>query len=90
MGEILETTESLCPVCLDKIEAFKLKEGNNIYMVKKCEEHGEFRTIIWRGLPRYERWRRPKTSAYPPKTYMEVSKGCPYDCGLCGEHRQHT
>jgi Predicted Fe-S oxidoreductases len=22
--------------------------------------------------------------------YTEVSKGCPHDCGLCSEHRQHT
>lgn len=90
MTEVLGVTESLCPICLKKIEATKVKEGNDVYMVKECSEHGEFRTIIWRGLPKYERWKRPKTPAYTSKTYTEVSKGCPYDCGLCEEHRQHT
>lgn len=90
MGEILGVTESLCPICLERIKAFKVKEDNDVYMVKQCEEHGEFRTIIWRGFPSYERWKRPKTPAYPQKTYTKTSKGCPYDCGLCEEHRQHT
>lgn len=90
MKEVIETTESLCPICLNKLKAFKVKEVNNIYLEKKCEKHGEFRTIIWRGLPKYEKWKRPKTPAYPKKTFVETSKGCPYDCGLCSEHRQHT
>lgn len=82
-------TESLCPVCLSKVNAAKVKKGNDIYMVKNYEQHGAFSTIIWRGPPSYERWKRPKTPANP-FTYTQVKKGCPYDCGLCKEHRQHT
>lgn len=90
MSKTIARTESLCPICLEKIEAFKVKEGDNIYMVKDCEKHGKFKTIIWRGSPKYEKWKRPKTPAYPPITYTSVSRGCPFDCGLCSEHRQHT
>lgn len=90
MGEILETTQSLCPICLARIEAYKVKEDGKIYMVKRCNEHGEFKTILWRGHPNYEDWKRPKTPAYPLNPFTEVSKGCPYDCGLCYDHRQHT
>lgn len=90
MKNIIETTKSLCPSCMKKLKAFKVKEGNSIYLEKECEEHGKFRTILWRGSPKYERWKRPKTPAYPKKTFVESSKGCPYDCGLCSEHRQHT
>lgn len=90
MENIIGETGSLCPVCLKKIKAFKIQEDDNIYMLKNCKEHGDFKTIIWRGSPKYEKWKRPKTPAYPPVNYTEISKGCPYDCGLCSEHRQHT
>ena len=26
----------------------------------------------------------------PPEFGVEPDKGCPYDCGLCTEHEQHT
>ncbi len=90
MGDILGRTQSLCPVCLKKIDALKVKEDDTVYMVKECEDHGQFKTKIWKGSPRYERWKRPKTPAYPGRTFTEVEKGCPFDCGLCNDHRQHT
>ena len=58
--------------------------------MKSCSEHGEFQTILWRGEPLYEEWKRHKTPAYPLNPFTMVSKGCPHDCGLCNDHRQHT
>ena len=83
-------TESLCPVCFKRIEAKKIREGDRLFMVKTCPEHGDFKTVIWREGPEYESWRRPKTPAFPAKAFTQVDKGCPYDCGLCPSHRQHT
>lgn len=90
MLEIIKETESLCPECLKVVSAVISKKDNNIYLTKKCDEHGTFETVIWRGEPKYEEWVRPKSAAYPKKPDTEVLKGCPYDCGLCSEHRQHT
>ena len=43
-------TMSVCPVCLAKIPAKKaVGEDGNIYMEKRCWEHGSFRTLIWEG-----------------------------------------
>lgn len=89
-GEIIDKTESLCPVCMEKIAAQKFKEGNNVYLLKKCELHGEFKTLIWKGSPDIESWIREKIPTTPKKSFVEVDKGCPYDCGLCDNHRQHT
>lgn len=83
-------TESLCPVCLKRIEAKKVREGDQVFMVKTCPEHGDFKTIIWRDDPNYGSWRRSKTPAFPAKAFTQVDKGCPFDCGLCPRHRQHT
>jgi hypothetical protein len=35
-------------------------------------------------------WKRPKTPSQPPVCFTEVDKGCPFDCGLCPEHGQHS
>lgn len=83
-------TESLCPICLKKIEASILTEGESSYMVKTCPEHGTFQTVLWRGGMPMEEWIRSKERAYIENAITQVEKGCPFDCGLCEEHRQHT
>jgi uncharacterized radical SAM superfamily Fe-S cluster-containing enzyme len=85
-------TESLCPVCLQKIPARHVLVNEAIYMQKTCEKHGDFSTVIWRGQsePYYFSWEKSKWPTHPQKCLTEVEKGCPYDCGLCAEHRQQT
>lgn len=88
--KVIKTTQSICPVCLKTIDAEVIRKDNNIYLIKNCEEHGYFETIMWRRNPDYETWKRPKSPAYPKVPYTKVTNGCPHDCGLCSEHRQHT
>ena len=83
-------TESLCPVCLKRIKATRLLHGDEVFMVKECKDHGSFRTVIWRGEPSMSEWRRSKPPAHPDLCYGTVEKGCPFDCGLCEAHEQHT
>lgn len=87
---VISKTESLCPICLRKIEARKIEEGNETYLQKECDTHGNFKTIIWRGSPKIDSWVRNKIHSHPKMPFTEVEKGCPFDCGLCEEHRQHT
>jgi uncharacterized radical SAM superfamily Fe-S cluster-containing enzyme len=84
----LNETESLCPVCLKRIKATRLLNGDEVLMVKECEDHGSFRTVIWRGEPPMSKWRRPKPPVHPDLCYAVVEKGCPFDCGLCEAHMQ--
>ena len=93
MGSVMEnaglnTTESLCPVCLKRIGAKRLFQGDEVYQVKDCEEHGSFKTLIWRGEPPMATWRRPKPPVHPELCYGTVDRGCPFDCGLCSAHEQ--
>lgn len=83
-------TESLCPHCFRKIPARIVPRGKKVYMEKTCPEHSSFRTILWRGEPAMDAWQRPKIPAPIHYPNTEVEKGCPYDCGICPEHRQHT
>ncbi|WP_306535864.1 radical SAM (seleno)protein TrsS [Geobacter sp.] len=83
-----DVTESLCPVCLKRITATRLLQGDEVFQDKTCEEHGHFRTLIWRGEPSMAQWRRPKPPVHPDICYGTVDKGCPFDCGLCSAHEQ--
>lgn len=85
-----EQTESLCPVCLRRLPAYRVRRGDTTYLVKRCALHGEFRTPVWRGAPAFDQWRRPKIPVQPPALFTAVDKGCPFDCGLCGAHRQRS
>ena len=84
----MNETESLCPVCLRRIKATRLMQGDDVFIVKECSDHGRFRTLIWRGEPSMSEWRRPKAPVHPEICYGAVEKGCPFDCGLCEAHRQ--
>jgi len=90
-GTILGITESVCPVCLERIAAERVAANDAVYLRKSCSEHGEFNTVIWRGLSAYESWGSAvRGPSPPPVCTSQVAKGCPFDCGLCPDHRQHT
>ena len=84
----LNETESVCPVCLKRIKATRQLQGDEVFLIKECENHGSFRTVLWRGKPSMAEWQRPKPPVHPDLCYGTVEKGCPFDCGLCEAHRQ--
>ena len=84
-------TMSVCPVCLARIPAVKtVGEDGNLYLEKKCWEHGPFRTLIWEGdLESYVNWSSGESNdAVTPVHAVVPEKGCPYDCGLCQNHER--
>ena len=88
---IIGKTMSVCPVCLNRIPADKVAgEDGNLYMEKRCFEHGSFRTLIWEGdLESYEAWAAGDAGGkVTPVRATEAEKGCPYDCGLCQNHER--
>lgn len=96
MNDPRSTTQSLCPVCLRRIPARRLRSGATVLLDKNCPEHGNFQTPIWRGEPDFEGWPRPKRdSGRSPTSVLPIQPGarqggCPFDCGLCPSHRQRT
>jgi hypothetical protein len=82
--------DSLCPICLRKLDAHMQDEDTTIYMYKECPEHGIFKTVVWRGKTSIREWIRTKERAYIKNPITDVAQGCPFDCGLCSSHRQHT
>jgi uncharacterized radical SAM superfamily Fe-S cluster-containing enzyme len=87
---VLSRTSSLCPECLRLVPATRYLDGQDVYMRKTCPEHGEFKTVLWRGDPSCQAWVRPKIPYVIKKPATKAEQGCPFDCGLCPEHRQQT
>jgi len=84
-----DPTASLCPHCLERIPARRVAEGDSVFLEKTCPVHGVFRARIWKGPPDLGRWHRPRipllAGGHTPRL-----KGCPFDCGLCPDHRQRS
>ncbi|NTU85990.1 MAG: radical SAM protein, partial [Chloroflexales bacterium] len=89
-NQVLAETESVCPQCLARIPAQRVARGDDVYLRKACPEHGLFETVIWRGPPALATWVQPKAPSFPAAPLTRVTRGCPFDCGLCPEHQQHS
>lgn len=90
-GVSLGLTESVCPVCLRRVAAERIAQGDAVYLRKSCPEHGVSKTVIWRGIASYASWGAgPRTASRPAVCGSAVDRGCPFDCGLCPDHQQHT
>jgi hypothetical protein len=84
-------TLSLCPICLKRIDAKIVFEGSRVFMLKRCPEHGRSKVLIADDAEYYKNIRNyNKPSETPHKFNTTTDYGCPYDCGLCPDHEQHS
>lgn len=84
-------TISLCPVCLRRIEAKIVFEHGKVWMLKTCPDHGFHKVVIATDVAYYKNIRNyNKPSETPLQFGNGVHYGCPYDCGLCVDHEQHS
>jgi uncharacterized radical SAM superfamily Fe-S cluster-containing enzyme len=86
-----ELTNSLCSTCLRKVEAKVIFQEGRVYLVKHCPEHKQEKVLISTDAEYYQFSRRAlKPGTMPRKFNTEIERGCPYDCGLCPDHEQHS
>lgn len=84
-------TVSLCPECLRRIDAKIVFEDGKVYMLKTCPDHGFHKVVVASDIEYYKNIRNyNKASETPLKFNNKVHHGCPYDCGLCTDHEQHS
>ena len=88
---VYETTRSLCPVCRRVIDADVFIWGGTVFLMKHCPEHGDSEALVSSDATWFQSARRYDKPGTTPRLYArEVERGCPDDCGLCPDHRQHT
>jgi uncharacterized radical SAM superfamily Fe-S cluster-containing enzyme len=86
-----ELTNSLCGVCLRKVEAKVIFQDGNVYLHKWCPEHRFQKVLISTDIEYYKLSRQTlKAGQMPLKFNTPIQYGCPYDCGLCPDHEQHS
>lgn len=84
-------TLSLCPECLKRIDAKIVFEDGQVFMLKRCPEHGNSRVLIADDIAYYKNTRNYNKPSEIPHTFnTKTHFGCPYDCGLCPDHEQHS
>jgi hypothetical protein len=86
-----ELTNSVCTTCYRKVEAKIVFQDDAVYMHKRCPRHGFEKVLISTDIEYYKRSRLTlKPGQLPLKFNTPIKYGCPYDCGLCPDHEQHS
>ncbi|MEV4883171.1 radical SAM protein [Chitinophaga ginsengisegetis] len=84
-------TLSICSTCLRRVDAKVIFEDEKVFMIKHCPHHGKEKVLIATDIDYYKNTRNyNKPSEAPLKTNTSTHYGCPYDCGLCKDHEQHS
>ncbi|POS01697.1 hypothetical protein Q361_10821 [Flavobacterium croceum DSM 17960] len=84
-------TKSICPECLELIDAKIVFQDEKVWMLKNCKTHGDSKVMLADDIAYYKQIRNyNKQSEIPLKFNTKVHYGCPYDCGLCTDHEQHS
>ena len=86
----LGTTESLCPECLRVVRAKIIERRGRVYFRKRCPQHGEREDFVCSDTRLYDQLEYTVPSRLPNEFGVLPNRGCPFDCGLCTEHEQHT
>jgi hypothetical protein len=87
----LELTNSICSICLRKVEAKVVSQDERVYLLKHCPEHGAQKVLISSDESYYRVCRGTMKAGQLPLRFNTPFKyGCPYDCGLCPDHEQHS
>jgi 7,8-dihydro-6-hydroxymethylpterin dimethyltransferase len=84
-------TTSLCPECLALVPAKIIMDEGNVYYLKRCKTHGVSKALVATDIAYYKLMQDYiKPGDRPLHFQTRTEEGCPYDCGLCPDHEQHS
>ena len=82
---------TMCEECLQLVPAKVIRDGDNVYYQKRCSDHGVQKTLVSTDADYFLAaidYLKPGDLPLQPQT--KIDYGCPYDCGLCPDHEQHS
>lgn len=85
--EILkDKTKSICPECFKELQAMVYEEGNQVFLVKECPEHGKFEILIEKDAEFYKRimhkeFRKERIPFL--KLALPITHQCNLSCQVC-------
>lgn len=87
----MKTTSSICPDCHIVLPARLFEKDGKVMITKTCPNHGYYEDVYWSD---FREWRRARKYTVVgegienPRTSR--LNGCPYDCGICPNHKSQT
>jgi 7,8-dihydro-6-hydroxymethylpterin dimethyltransferase len=83
---------TICSTCYRKLEGKIVFEDGRVFLLKRCPQHGSEKILLADDVDYYRRCREVfiKPPEMPAHYNTPVQWGCPYDCGLCTDHEQHS
>ena len=87
-----DSAVSICATCFRRVDAKILIEDDRVFLQKRCPQHGPARVLISDDAAYYRQCREVfiKKPEMPHRRNTPLRYGCPYDCGLCPDHEQHS
>ena len=67
-----------------------IERGGRVYFRKHCPTHGLREDFVCSDAAAFDRNEFLTPGKLPAAMGVEPNLGCPFDCGLCTEHEQHT
>jgi uncharacterized radical SAM superfamily Fe-S cluster-containing enzyme len=84
-------TTSLCETCYGLVPTKILVEDDRVFFQKRCPDHGVQKTLVSDDVAYFKSqkdWLKPGDR--PLRAQTRTDHGCPFDCGLCPDHEQHS
>jgi uncharacterized radical SAM superfamily Fe-S cluster-containing enzyme len=83
---------SICSTCYRRVDGKIVFMDGKVFLLKRCPEHGSEKVLVADDVDYYRRIREVfiKPPEMPAVYNTPVKWGCPYDCGLCSDHEQHS
>lgn len=88
--DFLEATIGLCPECLSRLDAKIIGRNGSVYISRHCPEHGAQLDLLEEDREYFSLRNQFANRASVSSTQTESRNLCPFDCGLCPNHEQHT
>jgi uncharacterized radical SAM superfamily Fe-S cluster-containing enzyme len=84
-------TTSLCETCHALVPAKIIIEDDDVFYLKRCHRHGVQKTLVSTDAAYFKLCRDYIKPGDRPHVFQSRTEfGCPYDCGLCPDHEQHS
>jgi len=89
--EILSLTMSVCPYCYKVLPATIFEKSGRVYIKRICPEHGLIEEVYYSDVEFYKKVTTFQDEGRGPRhIYTPIKTVCPFNCGLCGMHKQHS
>lgn len=83
-------TRSFCSKCKKIIDAKVILKDNSVFILKECNVCGEHMELLETDAKYHMSKAKFDKQGTTSNVETDIVKGCPYDCGLCPSHDQHT